>query len=233
MLKLTDKQECLYRLLFTKEFSAEKLMAELAGGQYTPEDVGRTGCKYVDRCINDLEQDDYNDSDRGFDEIIEGYYSSHLLTAMQILLEHGLDPNAIYTEESGHYNILYELHFIDNGYIAADALALLLEHGGDPNIQIDGSSLVRHINFDLWYDLANQEDRRRYDALVHFWMVLVGYGAKLEDGRGIIDMCKGHDVSELKQHRDFYFGAIHSDRSEDGMEIAFFNKYTNWEIGRW
>ena len=88
------------------------------------------------------------------------------------------------------------------------------------------------INTDLVFDLNNQMDRTRFDSLVHYWMVLIGYGAKLEDGSGSIDMCPGHDASELKKHRDYYYGAIESDRSADHMEICFFSKHTNWEVGR-
>ena len=94
------------------------------------------------------------------------------------------------------------------------------------------SEKVRKVYRKLIFDLNNQEDRTRFDNLVHYWMVLIGYGARLEDGRESIDMCPGHDASELKNHRDFYYGAIHSDRSEDHMEIYFFSKHTNWEVGR-
>ena len=85
---------------------------------------------------------------------------------------------------------------------------------------------------DLLFDLHEDINRVRFDAFVHYWMVFIGYGAKLEEGQSSFDICEGYDVSELMNHRDIYFGAIHSDRSEDHMEICFINKYTNCEIGR-
>lgn len=232
MLQLSENAKRLYDLLFTKEFSLECLKIELASGAYTPADVSIAGFQYVDDCACDLMDENWNTPHRMLGQVLPGYCSSHMLEALKCLLEYGLDPNAIYDVGSNQSNIMSELRYVENGYLAADSLALLLDQGGNPSIILDCASLIRDINFDLLFDLNNQEDRIRYDNLVHYWMVLVGYGAKLEDGRESIDMCSGHDVSELKNHRDFYYGAIHSDRSEDRMEICFFNKHTNWEVGR-
>ncbi|MBQ8314057.1 MAG: hypothetical protein IJX84_12745 [Clostridia bacterium] len=233
MLQLSEKAQRLYDLLFTKVFSLERLKGELASGAYSPDDVSMAGYQYVYDCICDLQDDSWNTPRRPRGTVLPGYCSSHMLEALECLLEHGLDPNVLYDEDTNKSNIMSELRFVENGYIAADSLALLLSHGGNPSIQIDGTSLIRDINTDLLLDLNNQIDRTRFDALVHYWMVLVGYGAKLEDGSESIDMCPGHDVSELKKHRDFYYGAIHSDRSNDHMKICFFSKHTNWEVGRY
>lgn len=232
MLQLSEKAKRLYDLLFTKDFSLELLKNELESGVYAPEDVNTAGFQYVDDCCCDLVDENWKTPLRPHGIVLPGYCSSHMLEALKCLLKYGLDPNAVYGEESDQSNIMSELRYVENGYLAADSLALLLNHGGNPSIILNGASLIRDINFDLLFDLNNQENRIRYDNLVHYWMVLVGYGAKLEDGRESIDMCSGHDVAELKNHRDFYYGAIHSDRSEDRMEICFFNKYTNWEVGR-
>lgn len=232
MLQLSEKARRLYELLFTKEFSLELLKRELVSGIYTPDEVSIAGFQYVDDCICDLRDENWRVPCRLCGEVLPGYCSSHMLEALKCLLEYGLDPNALYGEGADESNIMSELRYVENGYLAADSLALLLDHGGNPSIKIDGVSLIRDINFDLLFDLNNQMDRTRYDSLVHYWMVLVGYGAKLEDGGESIDMCPGHNVSELKKHRDFYYGAIQSDRSEDRMEICFFNKHTNWEVGR-
>ena len=232
MLQLSEKAKRLYDLLFTKDFSLELLKNELESGVYAPEDVSTAGFQYVDDCGCDLVDENWKTPLRPHGIVLPGYCSSHMLEALKCLLKYGLDPNAVYGEGSDQSNIMSELRYVENGYLAADSLALLLDHGGNPNIFLDSASLIRDINLDLLFDLNNQEDRIRYDNLVHYWMVLVGYGAKLDNGRDTIDMCSGHDVSELKNHRDFYYGAIHSDRSEDRMEICFFNKHSNWEVGR-
>lgn len=232
MLQLTEHAQRLYALLFTRDFSLERLKNELVSGAYAPDDVSMAGFQYVHDCICDLMDEHGKTPRRPRGKILPGYCSSHMLEALACLLDHGLNPNAVYSIEIDQTNILSQLRYVENGYLAADSLALLLERGGDPNIRLNGTSLIRDINTDLLFDLNNQIDRTRYDNLVHYWMVLVGYGARLEDGRESITMCPGHDVSELKKHRDFYYGAIYSDRSEDRMEICFFSRHTNWEVGR-
>lgn len=233
MLHLSEKAKKLYDLLFTKEFSLELLKNELESGAYTPDDVSTAGFQYVYDCNCDLMDENWRTPSRLQGTVLPGYCSSHILKALKCLLEYGLDPNAVYGEAHDQSNIMSELRYVENGYLAADSLALLLDCGGNPDIILNGTSLVRATNFDLLFSLNNQEDRTRFDSLVHYWMVLVGYGAKLEDGSESIDMCRGHDVSELKKHRDFYYGAIASDRSNDHMEICFFSKRTNWEVGRY
>lgn len=234
---LTEKAAELYGLLFTKSFDIDALKRALLTGSFSKEDVNLAAYKYVDDCQNDLLDDDWEIHHGEPGEVVLGYESSHMLEAIRVLLEYGLDPNTIFTEAltdeiTEEYNIMQSLRYIDNGYVAADTLALLLENGGNPSLIIDGNSFVRDVNFDLIFDLNNQEDRIRYDALVHFWMVLVGYGARLEHGEPCVDPCGDFDVGNLRNHRQYYYGAIESDRSNDHMEICFFDKETNWEVAR-
>ena len=226
----------LFELLYTKDFSFAKLKDALETGKYNREAVSYAAYKYVDECMMEAWGEecggDYP-SPRKKGELLPGFPSSHMHEALTLMLQYGLDPNLVFVENDDYGNIMQELHYVDNGYIAADCLALLLEHGGNPSIMIHNLCLIRVINTDLQFDLGEQGDRVRYDSLVHYWMVLVGYGAKLENGMEPVDMCKGHNASELKEHRNFYYGAIHSDKTEDRMEICFFDKETNREVGRY
>ena len=179
MLQLSENATKLYSLLFTHSFSLEILRHELASGIYSPDDVSTAGFQYVDDCACDLMDENWQSPCRACGELLSGFRSSHMLEALKCLLEYGLDPNALYGEDADQSNIMSELRYVENGYLAADSLALLLDHGGNPSIKKNGVSLIRDVNFDLYFDLNNQENRERYDSLVHYWMVLVGYGAKL------------------------------------------------------
>ena len=112
-------------------------------------------------------------------------------------------------------------------------MALMFEHGGNPSILINGESLIRELNTDINWFLGDVDERYVGDAYMHYWMVFIGYGAKLEDGRDCIDPCGDFDPSEFKNHRQYYFGFIHSDRSDDHWELCFFDKRTNWEVARY
>lgn len=234
-IELTEKESMIYDLIYTKDFHMDLLREELQKIKLTPEEIDRVAYKYVDGCFCDADQipKEFN---RRPGVVYPGLESSHMVEVITVLLEYGLNPNAIICEGEENYleesSILYDLQFVDNGYVGADTLAVLLEHGGNPSILLNGCSMVGEANFDLTFDLLEQKDRFRYDAQVHYWMVLIGYGAKLEQGEECIKPCKGFDTALLKNHRNYYYGAIYSDRSYDGMEISFFDRRTNWEVAR-
>ena len=139
---ITGKARELYDLLYTKEFDPEKLRSALAIGAYSVDDVSFAGYMYVDNCIGNLMDENWEYHYGGMDEILPGYESSHVYEAVKILLDYGLDPNAVYPREcsgnSQQFNIMWELRYVNNGYQAADTLALLLEHGGNPNLVVNG-----------------------------------------------------------------------------------------------
>ena len=235
MLTLTDIARELYNLLYTKSFDSNRLRAALSSGRYSQEDVDLAAFFYVDDCLEDMEGCD--EASRHMGEIKPGYESSHMVEAIGILLEYGLDPNKKFiVSETDNYkeesNIMSELRYVENGYVAADTLAMLLEHGGDPCMLINGNSLVRDINFDVLFDLNELPNRCRYDALVHYWMVLVGYGARLENGEPTVDLYKNFDVSKLRDHRNYYYGAIQADQYENHVNLIIFDRRTNWEVVR-
>lgn len=231
MMELNENSQKLYDLLYTTDFNAEELKRSLDSGKFSVEDVNTAALHYVCECNGGgrLSDEEYDRFD--FGETIPGLESSHLLEAIRILLDYGLDPNMIY---DGYWNIMNDVRFVSNGYQAADALALMFERGGDPSIIINEESLIRGLNTDLLYFLGRDIDSNyRIDEFVHCWMVFDGYGAKLENGKDIIDPCGDFDVSKLRDHRQYYYGMIHSDRSNDGMEVCFFDKDTNWEVARY
>ena len=159
--------------------------------------------------------------------------------SLKLLLDYGLNPNKVYCDEEPYNdggNILIALQFVENGYLGADCMALLLEHGGNPCISVNHYHLASEIYGDIGLWFFNAEgpwERYRFDLDMHYFMVLAGFGGRFSNGEGLIDMCEGHDVSELKEHRNFYYGGIESDRSNDHYEICFFDKETNFEVGRY
>ena len=56
-------------------------------------------------------------------------------------------------------------------------------------------------------------------AIMHYWMVVVGYGAKWDDGSEIVVTYDDFKESEFKDHRKFYCGFIHGEL--DPMTNAF------------
>ena len=154
------------------------------------------------------------------------------------MLAFGLDPNYILDG----YNIMDELHFLETDYAAADTLQLLIDHGGDVNLEVDGETVFEVVDFDVILDALEQENRRRYDALVHCWFVLLGNGGKPRDGDAglqVFDvydektrMRRPFDVSLLKNHRDYTFAITHTPARGTNWTFHIIDKYTKWEVAR-
>ena len=150
--------------------------------------------------------------------------------AAGILLEHGLDPNRIIEySDGGQTNIMSELHWIRNGYQAADTVLEMFKHGGDPCIMIEGERLIRFLDSELFFMFSNEEFRYSFDSYVHYWMAFIGFGAKLENGRSPVVPAADFDASAFRDHRRFCYRMISSDC---GSELCFFENESGREVAR-
>ena len=214
---------------------------KLLSGHYSPQQVTELGYQYAEECWNeDLDSADSKFYSDEFDyfwreyDAIPGRHSFYLYEVFDLLIRHGLDPN--YTV-SGDYGIMDYVFHIVNGYIAADTLKLLFDHGGDPNLVINGENMFDNVCFDVDFDAVEQRDRRRYDSLVHCWMVLLAYGGVPTDEGGSIEVFTEYsdnvkvtfDLKKLKDHRNYYFGITH----DKYRTVNIFDKRTYWEVARY
>ncbi len=240
--EMTKEAEELFDFLYTKEFDVEILRKELDTGRFKPDDVNRAAIDYVQTCADLRHGDMYEVSTRRFGETVPGYEDSHVVEALEILLDYGLDPNKRYVEKDkdGHirdcWNIMEDLSFVGNGYQAADALYLLLTHGGNPNLKLDYTTIMDEVTESVEFEINEREDMDDYafDALVHFWLVLTGFGGKSVNGSCPLDPVKNFDLSKLRNHRDYYYGEIYTKESKDGWgwQYCIFDRHTNREVAR-
>ncbi len=233
---ITENAKKLYQLLFTTDFNAKELIAQLKSGAYSTEDVNMASVRYVKEChdmwyYHDWFNYDILDGKYALGENIPGLESSHLLETVKILLEFGLDPN--YSLEGTLYsNIMREMGFVVNGYQTADAVALLLEHGGNPNLVIGDERLIEDLDFDVTWFLGGDVDSRYVaDAFIHYWMIFVGHGAKWEDSSEVVETFDGFKVTDFKEHRNYYCGIVHGNGCPSW--VSFFDKRTNREVARY
>ncbi len=214
---------------------------QLLSGQYSPQQVTELGYHYAEECWNeDLDADDSEFYSEEFEyywreaNTIAGRHSFYLYEVLDLLLKHGLDPN--YTVDHDFCLMEFVIGIV-NGYIAADTLNLLLESGGNPNLISSGENMFDQICFDVDFDAVEQRDRRRYDSLVHCWMVLLAYGGKTKDEGGTIDVFTEYsdnikvkfDLKKLKEHRNYYVGVTHGKY----LTVNIFDKRTYWEVARY
>ena len=227
---LKSRSKVVYDILCSPDFTPDVLISELERGHYSADEINRAGCAYAFECMDDI---DLLDDDRAPGEVVPGLISSHYYEAIKILIGFGLEPNAVIRDGNAEYNIMSDTRHVVNGYESARALDLLLNHNGDPDIIIEGGSLIRDINFDIHLGWNEQKDRVSYDALVHYWFVLLGYGAMLEDGRSPVDFAPGFERTELLDH--IWYTVKSEDVVYDGydcLDIVVIDKETGNIVAR-
>lgn len=236
--KLNENSRPLFELLMQipPDFEAARTMLE--SGSYSAEDLGCIACRYADEAWGEEEIPKGFESkigDYGWETPVlkPGFHSTYLREVIELLLAYGLDPNAEYDG----FSLLHQCYSIVNEYVGADTARLLLEHGADPNkVLSDGENLFTDVDFSVVFDAIEQYDRRRYDANVHCWLVMVGFGAKTLDGRSPVDIYQTYDVpfklEDLREHRNYTFGLSYVPNRGEKWSLHIFDKRTCWEVAR-
>ncbi len=206
-------------------------------GIFSVDDIDLAAYRYVDSCHDaDMEAHRNHLFDHlPFGELVLGIESSHLAESIKILLEYGFNPNRIMTcDDGGQTNIMLQLMFVYNGYQSADAAAEMLSHSGNPNLIVEGTSLIRNLNSELLFYLRGDEEFRYFsDSVAHYWMVFIGSGAKLENGGESVIPYEGFNIANFRNHRQYYYGMVRSERNKGDMDICFFDRDTNREVARY
>lgn len=231
-MELNEKQKCLYDKLNKVPPDLEAAEGVINGGGYSVDDISMVGAAYMKDYYVNFEAADPDHYTR-----VEPQ-APYVYDVVKLLLEHGLDPNAVY----GDTNIMSDLLYVSTPYVAADTLALLLEHGGRTDLVVDGVSIFDDLDFDIVFDAFNQEIRSSYDSTVHCWFVMLGYGARLRDGSLPVDVFdvydedylnkKEFDISLLKDHKNYIFGISNVPGRGESWSLHIFDKRTFYEVAR-
>lgn len=225
-LTLNKKELRLKDLLMEMPPELEKAAVLLKQDGYTAENISKVGNDFVGECIEECWDLFLQNDIARSEDVIPGLHSTHLCEVLSLLLSHGLDPNGIFEDS----NIMDDLKYLDNGYMAADALVLLFEHGGDPNLRCNGDTIFNEIDYDLFFDALNQPNRQRYASLVHCWMVHLAFGALYSKSGVCVHTSQDFGLAMLKDHRRFYFGLSEGDGP--WPDIRIFRKADMWEVVR-
>lgn len=203
-----------------------KIRRLLETKHYTPKELTQTAQRFVmDDCTFD--SDDFC-RENGREPERRELAVHNLYELLTLLLEFGLDPNAI--GDDG--NIMSQLCYVYNGYDAANSMRLLLENGGNPNLMLEDYSICGWMGVRVSFDLS-EYGPDDLDDMIHTWFVLLGYGSRSSTGEEQIDMKNGHSVEELRQHEQYHYvverhsaewndWTMHIIQKDTGEEIAIF-----------
>lgn len=224
-LQLNEKENGLKNLLMLLPPNFDGAKQLLEQEEYTVENISKVGTDFSWECVEECWEYFWDNDVARNEEVVPNLHSTYICDVLAFLLQHGLDPNTVFEEQ----NIMDNLRFLDNGYLAADALVLLFEHGGNPNLHCCEKSIFDNVDFDVFFDAGEQQDRQRYSSLVHCWMVYLAFGGTLKNGKVPVEVFRGFNLKELKNHRYFYFGIT---KGETWPDIHIFDASDQWEVVR-
>ena len=213
---------CGYRPVDIKHI---RLLLEKKG--YSPDQLAEVFIKHLEeRCEFEVQEFNWsNDRTPQKDEV----YSGSILILVEIFLEYGMNPNYI----KGDNSILLSLKYVAFKNLCADTARLILERGGDPNLVVNGESVFEQLDFDIIFDAREffsgeeyipPENAHVFNALVHLWFVMMGYGGVIKGGRCPVSLKEGCSVEMLKQHERLDFSVSLNRDAYQGWELLIFEK---------
>lgn len=235
----TPNSNQLLQFLLENYKDIESIEVFLKSNSFSADAVSRAGFDFATNCFLEDVEYYYECSEtelRSEPKLIPDLCSSNLYQVFELLIKYGLNPNAVCDDTS----IMREVAYVINEYVAADTLALLIEHGGNPDLEILNRSVLSEIDFKVIFDAIEQNNRRSFDALVHCWMVLLGYSQIARDGSYVDIFPERHSdteleefkIEDLKEHRNYYFGISTVPGRGESWSLHIFDKRTNWEVMR-
>lgn len=143
-----------------------------------------------------------------------------------VLLANGLDANLVICDDGRYYeNILQAIQHFDDGDLNARIARNILRHHGNPNIIIGGEPFFREVDGNLMIDinLGLYPQKWMLDNAFRFWLVLVGFGGLIIDGRSPVKMRAGYRAEIFREFEKFDYRITYNAKEFD-MEI--FEKQT-------
>ena len=222
---LMSVREELFSLCNTTERNLGRIEKYISEHSMSTEDVTYVAAKIVGDCAFEKSDFEYeNHRKPKSSELV----STDLDRLFEIFFAHGLNPNAVFEEGVGLcYNVMGGLFFFDNFSVALQILKRCLEFGGNPNLMIVGETLFERVDFDVFFGAIEQGNRKKYAMWVRFWLLLIAFGGRLENGNEPIKMKSGLSIEIFKDYDLFSFEL---DFSKDGCKIHIFSKDSGEEV---
>lgn len=194
--------EKLFSLLMGLPPSFVDIENELKNNDYTSEEITLVACKFAENCF--CESRDFED-EHGRKPDVEEVHSSYIYSVCKLLLKYGLNPNLVVGDENNQTNIIYELRYVEHKYVAAETVRMLLENGGSTHIVVNGVSVFDELDYDVVFDVVELENKSMFDAEFKLWLMMIGYGAKMSDGKSPLEIKEGYDISKFRYFENYSY----------------------------
>ena len=217
---MSKRIETLVQLCLEQPFCVEKIQKHITENKMDSEAVTRAAIRLCDEALGAYADFVYiNSREPQPQELITYNWE----TLFDVLLTNGLDSNLVICDDGKECdNIILALENLDVDGLNARIARNILSHGGTPNIPIENDTTVfQEIDGDLVIDINLGLYPRKWmlDRAVKFWMVLVGFGGRIVDGRSPVEMQSGYSHEILKDFEKFDYKILYEGRREFDMHI--------------
>lgn len=192
----------------------------------TPEEITHTSIRLAEENILEIHGFDYTEKTKPSSEDL---ITTNWGNLFDLFIKYGLLPNLTFTTDGiNYYNIMTEIRHIDNGDIAPIIMRKLMECGGKPNLEINGEEFFPELDFNIVFDVVEQENKRLFDIEFKIWLVLMGYGGYIKDHECPVKMKEGYTQEIFKNFEDFDYKIewvpkdwiMHIFRKDTGEDVA-------------
>ena len=220
---MTTHIDGLYELCKEQPFDTEKIKLYIESNNMNSEAVTRAALKLCDHGM--FSYSDYiymNEKEPQPEEL--STYNWELL--FDVLIDNGLDANLVTCDDGINYeNVLQSVLYFDDGDLSARLLRNILSKGGTPNIVIDNTPFFVEVDADfiLDIDMGLYPHKWQVDNAFRSWLVLVGFGGIIKDGKLPVKMREGYAPQIFKEFEKFDYRIT---RTEKDFELEIIEKET-------
>ena len=221
---MTTYIDGLYELCKEQPFDTEKIKRYIENNNMNGEAVTRAALKLCDH--GTFSYSDYiymNEKEPQPEEL--STYNWELL--FNVLIDNGLDANLVTCDDGINYeNILQSVLYFDDGDLSARLLRNILSKGGTPNVVIDNTPFFVEVDADfiIDIDMGLYPHKWQVDNAFRSWLVLIGFGGIIKDGKLPINMRDGYAPYIFKEFEKFDYRIT---RTEKDFELEIIEKETN------
>lgn len=217
---MSDQINTLVQLCLEQPFSVEKIQNYITENKMDTEAVTRAALAVCDK--GHFAYVDYwyiNNREPQPQELITYNWES----LFDVLLQNGLDVNLVICDDGINYdNIILSLQYLDSGNLNAKLARNILLSGGTPNVNMmNGTTVFQEIDGNLVTDigLGLYEQKWKLDQAVTFWLVLVGFGGLIADGKRPVKMQGNNKPEIFKDFEKFDYKILYEGRRKFDMHI--------------
>lgn len=225
---MSNHIETLFELCKEQPFSKEKIKNYITNNKMNSEEITRVAIKLCNYGLGSHFDYLYENNKEPLPSDLITYNWEELF---DIFIEMGLDANLIICDDGHNYeNVLQEIQFFDDGDLGAKIATNILKNGGNPNIIIDDVPLFQDINDCLMLDiqLGCYYHKWQLDNAWRFWLVMVGFGGVIQNGRCPVEMCEDFKADIFKDFEKFDYNIKWGDKDFD---LEIFDKETGTIVG--